>query len=66
MSDKKQDEPRIDYEGFYKLHGHELTGRLDSSSRREIEKELYEIYDELNEDEEEIILDDDKKDIDEV
>lgn len=43
MKDRKEDEPRLNYEGYY-----ELTGMLSSASRRKIERKLYEIYDELN------------------
>lgn len=40
-------EPSIDYEGFQKLTGHKLTGRMSSASTHEIERKLMEIYDEI-------------------
>ncbi len=47
MGGKKHDEPKLDYDGFYKLHGHKPTGRLSRKSTCEIEKKLMEIYDEI-------------------
>ena len=47
MTKIKQEEPQIDYEGFYKLHGHELTGRLSRDSTRDIEQKLMELYEEI-------------------
>lgn len=49
MNNNKQEEPKIDYEGFQRLTGHELTGRISSSSTYDIEKKLMEIYDEFDE-----------------
>ena len=38
----------MNYEGYYDLTGEDLNGMLSSASRRKIERKLYEIYDELN------------------
>ncbi|WP_188118053.1 hypothetical protein [Methanobrevibacter millerae] len=49
MDSNKQEEPKIDYDGFQRLTGHKLTGRIISSSSYDIEKKLMEIYEEFEE-----------------
>lgn len=41
------DEPKLDYEGFYKLTGHKLTGRMSDASVHEIDAKLEDIIDEF-------------------
>lgn len=48
MNNKKE-EPEIDYDGFQRLTGHKLTGRIISSSSNDLEKKFMDIYEEFEE-----------------
>lgn len=41
---KKQDEPRLNYEDYYKLTGEELNGIIDDTEVYEIDKKLAVLY----------------------
>ena len=43
----ENDEPKLDYDGFYKLTGHKLTGRMSDASVHEIDAKLEDIIDEF-------------------
>jgi len=47
MKVEKKDEPKLNYEDFYKLTGHKLTGRMSDASVHKIDAKLEEIIDEL-------------------
>lgn len=46
---ENKDEPKLNYEDFYKLTGCKLTGKISHSSSYEIDAKLNEIMDELEE-----------------
>ena len=48
MKDKKRDEPRLNYEGYYNLTGEELNGRIDDTSVHEIDKKLAVLYEDMH------------------
>ena len=48
MKDKKRDEPRLNYEGYYNLTGEELNGMIDDTSVHEIDKKLAVLYEDMH------------------
>ena len=51
MDNKKDDEPRLNYEEFFELTGHELTGRLDGLSVHKYDDKIIAIIEMLEEEE---------------
>ena len=49
MKKNKEDEPRLNYEDYYKLTGEELNGLINDTEVYEIDKKLAILYEDLEE-----------------